>query len=393
MESLMALCTLGLVKEDVTLATAALKELLKHGKGKDKIYERCLIASAVYALQGRNVGVQREISKAIHSYPDNPAPWSLLSRLVPLYVPQKAKGGAVAGNVAHALDVNCAKEVLVSIAVNQLAAGHHMLEDEKNNPLKNIQKAIHLYPDNPTAWAVLMAACHAENTIVCLNNTQPKRTDLEMTLVSRVSAKTGENNLPCHYVQTLEDWCLCQAITSLEETGKLSEAEALCTKGLKSCPEHPALFLLLRQIQCKQLLQSHKELPDNILEELHKTVMTRSTSIAAWQANVSNEHWPSLVQEATTEALKLTSCPLATLLQALLQYNRKMGARETRRMLERVVYQPGNPETMVSVARWYLLQHLYAKDDQELIDVLIENAKANGDARALELNEKLSASA
>jgi len=38
-------------------------------------------------------------------------------------------------------------------------------------------------------------------------------------------------------------------------------------------------------------------------------------------------------------------------------------------MLERVVYQPGNPETIVSVARWYLLQHLYAKDDYELIDV------------------------
>lgn len=110
-------------------------------------------------------------------------------------------------------------------------------------------------------------------------------------------------------------------------------------------------------------------------------------------ANVSNEHWPSLVQEATTEALKLSPCPLAALLQALLQYNRKMGARETRRMLERIVYQPANPKTIVSVARWYLLQHLYAKDDCELIDVLIENAKANGDVRALELNEKLSASA
>lgn len=45
------------------------------------------------------------------------------------------------------------------------------------------------------------------------------------------------------------------------------------------------------------------------------------------QANVPDEHWPSLVQEATTEALKLSSCPLASLLQALLQYNRKMGAR------------------------------------------------------------------
>ena len=38
-------------------------------------------------------------------------------------------------------------------------------------------------------------------------------------------------------------------------------------------------------------------------------------------------------------------------------------------MLERVVYQPGNPETIVSAARGYLLQHLYAKDDCELIDV------------------------
>lgn len=67
-ESLKALCTLGLVKQDATLATAALKELLKHGKGDDGIYERCLIASAVYALQGKNVAVQREISRAIHRY-------------------------------------------------------------------------------------------------------------------------------------------------------------------------------------------------------------------------------------------------------------------------------------------------------------------------------------
>ncbi|XP_005505066.2 superkiller complex protein 3 isoform X1 [Columba livia] len=443
-ESLKALCTLGLVKQDATLATAALKELLKHGKGDDGIYERCLIASAVYALQGKNVAVQREISRAIHRNPDNPALWCLLSRLVPLYASQKAKGGARAGNIAHVLDLNHGKEALLNIAVNQLTAGCHMLEDKKNNPLKNIQKAIHLFPDNPAAWAVLMAACHAENTVVCLNNTQPKLTDLEMTLVSTVSAKTGENNLPRNYIQSLEDWCLCQAITSLEEAGKLSEAEALCTKGLKSYPEHPALFLLLRQVQCQQLLQSHKELPDNVLEELRKTVMASSPSVAAWQwlakvyqsqrmmvgaemcyrkslqlasqqgswhgklssllrlamlalevcmANVSNDHWPSLVQEATTEALKLTPCPLATLLQALLQYSRKMGARETRRMLERVVYQPGNPETIVSVARWYLLRHLYAKDDYELIDVLIENAKANGDVRVLELNEKLSSSA
>uniref|UniRef100_A0A8C0JB40 SKI3 subunit of superkiller complex n=1 Tax=Chelonoidis abingdonii TaxID=106734 RepID=A0A8C0JB40_CHEAB len=365
-ESLHALCALGLAKQDATLATAALKELLKHTKSKDNIYERCLITSAVYALQGRNVGVQRQASKAVH---------------------------------------RCV-----------------------------------VY--DPATWAVLMGACHAENTVVYLNNTQPKKRNLEMTLVATVSAKTKEKDLSAEYIQALEVWSLCQAITGLKETGRITEAEALCTKVC--CPNHPDLFLLLRQVQCKQLFQSHKELPDAILEELHKTVMSNSTSVTAWHwlakvyqsqrmmvaaemcyrkslqlasqqgswngklssllrlamlaleicmANISNDHWPSLVQEATTEALKLFFCPLAVLLQALLQYNRKMGARETRRMLERVVYQPGYPETIVSVARWYLLRHLYAKDDYELIDALVANAKANGDTRSLELDKKLSASA
>ncbi|XP_042711758.2 superkiller complex protein 3 isoform X1 [Chrysemys picta bellii] len=443
-ESLQALCTLGLAKQDATLATAALKELLKHTKSKDNVYERCLITSAVYALQGRNVGVQRQASKAVHSNPDDPALWALLSQLVPLYTPQNAKGGAVAGNVAHILDLNHGKKALLHTAVNQLAVGCHSAEDEKNNALKDIQKAVHLFPDDPATWAVLMGACHAENTVVYLRDTQPKRRDLEMTLVATVSAKTKEKDLSAEYIQALEDWSLCQAITGLKETGRITEAEALCTKGLKSCPSHPELFLLLRQVQCKQLFQSHKELPDAILEELHKTVMSNSTSVTAWHwlakvyqsqrmmvaaemcyrkslqlasqqgswngklssllrlamlaleicmANISNDHWPSLVQEATTEALKLSFCPLAVLLQALLQYNRKMGARETRRMLERVVYQPGYPETIVSVARWYLLRHLYAKDDYELIDALVANAKANGDTRSLELDKKLSASA
>uniref|UniRef100_A0A8C8SDS5 Tetratricopeptide repeat domain 37 n=1 Tax=Pelusios castaneus TaxID=367368 RepID=A0A8C8SDS5_9SAUR len=399
-ESLQALCTLGLAKQDATLATAALKELLKHIKRKDDVYERCLITSAVYALQGRNVGVQRQASKAVH----------------------RCVGGAVAGNVAHILDLNHGKVSLLNSAVNQLAVGCHSSEDEKNNPLKNIQKAVHLFPDDPATWAVLMSACHAENNVVCLNDAQPKRTGLEMMLVASVSAKTKEKDLSAKYIQALEDWTLCQAITGLKDTGRITEAEALCTKGLKRCPDHPALFLLLRQVQCKQLFQTHTELPDTILEELHKTVMSNFTSVTAWHwlakvyqsqrmmvaaemcyrkslqlasqqgswngklssllrlamlaleicmANVSNDHWPSLVQEATTEALKLSFCPLAVLLQALLQYNRKMGARETRRMLERVVYQPGYPETIASVARWYLLRHLYAKDDYELIDVRV----------------------
>uniref|UniRef100_A0A8V8TNJ4 Superkiller complex protein 3 n=1 Tax=Homo sapiens TaxID=9606 RepID=A0A8V8TNJ4_HUMAN len=440
-ESLQALCALGLAMQDATLSKAALNELLKHIKHKDSNYQRCLLTSAIYALQGRSVAVQKQISKAVHSNPGDPALWSLLSRVVAQYAQRNAKGGVVAGNVAHILDSNHGKKALLYTAVNQLAMGSSSAEDEKNTALKTIQKAALLSPGDPAIWAGLMAACHADDKLALVNNTQPKRIDLYLALLSAVSASIKDEKFFENYNQSLEKWSLSQAVTGLIDTGRISEAETLCTKNLKSNPDQPAVILLLRQVQCKPLLESQKPLPDAVLEELQKTVMSNSTSVPAWQwlahvyqsqgmmraaemcyrkslqlasqrgswsgklssllrlallalkvcmANISNDHWPSLVQEATTEALKLCFCPLAVLLQALLQFKRKMGARETRRLLERVVYQPGYPKSIASTARWYLLRHLYAKDDYELIDVLVNNAKTHGDTRALELNQRLS---
>ncbi|XP_048667410.1 tetratricopeptide repeat protein 37 isoform X2 [Marmota marmota marmota] len=440
-ESLQTLCALGLVMQDATLSKAALNELLKHIKHKDSDYHRCLLTSAIYALQGRSVAVQRQASKAVHSNPADPALWSLLSRVVAQCAQRNAKGGAVAGNVAHILDSNHGKKALLYTAINQLAMGSSSAEDEKNIALKTIQKAALLSPGDPAVWAGLMASCHADDKLALVNNTQPKRMDLYLALLSAVSASIKGKEFLENYNQSLERWSLSQAVTGLIDTGRVSEAEALCTKNLKNNPDQPAIILLLRQVQCKSLLESQKPLPDAVLEELQKTVMSNSTSVPAWQwlaqvyqsqgmmgaaemcyrkslqvasqqgswsgklssllklallaleicmANVSSDHWPSLVQEATTEALKLCFCPLAVFLQALLQFNRKMGARETRRLLERVVYQPGYPKSIVSAARWYLLRHLYFKNDYELIDVLVKNAETHRDTRALELNQKLS---
>ncbi|XP_045354481.1 tetratricopeptide repeat protein 37 [Leopardus geoffroyi] len=441
-ESLQALCALGLTMQDPTLSKAALNELLKHIKQKDSNYHKCLLSSAIYALQGRSVAVQRQASKAVHSNPADPALWSLLSRVVAQYTHRSAKGGAVAGNVAHILDSNHGKKALLYTAVNQLAMGSSSAEAEKNIALKTIQKAALLSPGDPAVWAGLMAACHAEDKLALVDNTEPKRMDLYLALLSAVSASIRDKEFLENYNQSLEKWSLSQAVTGLIDTGRLAEAEGLCTKNLKSNPDQPAVILLLRQVQCKPLLDSQNPLPDAVLEELQKTVMSNSTSVPAWQwlahvyqcqgmmgaaemcyrkslqvasqqgswsgklssllrlallalkacmANIPNNHWSSLVQEATTEALKLCFCPLAVFLQALLQFNRKMGARETRRLLERVVYhQPGFPKSIVSTARWYLLRHLHAKNDYELIDVLVNNAKTHGDTRALELNQKLS---
>uniref|UniRef100_A0A452QQ33 Superkiller complex protein 3 n=1 Tax=Ursus americanus TaxID=9643 RepID=A0A452QQ33_URSAM len=279
-ESLQALCALGLTMQDATLSKAALNELLKHIKQKDD-YPNCLLTSAIYALQGRSVAVQRQASKAVHSNPADPALWSLLSRVVAQYTHRSAKGGSVAGNVAHILDSNHGKKALLYTAVNQLAMGSSSAETENNIALKTIQKAALLSPGDPAVWAGLMAACHADDKLALVNNTQPKRMDLYLALLSAVSASIKDKEFLKDYNQSLEKWSLSQAVTGLIDTGRISEAEALCTKNLKSNPDQPAVILLLRQVQCKPLLESQSPLPDAVLEELQKAVMSNSASVPA----------------------------------------------------------------------------------------------------------------
>uniref|UniRef100_A0A3Q3MVM9 SKI3 subunit of superkiller complex n=1 Tax=Labrus bergylta TaxID=56723 RepID=A0A3Q3MVM9_9LABR len=445
-ESLLCLCALGLVHNDATLAAAALSELLKRGPGSGNVVEqRCLLTCTLLALQGNYSAVQREASRAVHSNPGNPSLWALLSRLVPQYHPRKANGGAMAGQVACLASMTQGKRALLHSGLNQLANGRHSGEDSHRNALKTMQRAVLLCPDDPATWAGLMAACHTENTSCYLSGSAPRIQGLEQTLMSIVSEKVQSvEEIERPLVQTLEGWVLQQAVTGLMLGGQLEQAEALCSQVLNVSPEHPAVMLSLTQVQCHHLLVANTGavLPDSVLDQLNKTVMMNPTNVGAWHwlaevyrsqgllvqavmaykqslqiasqlglhssqvasllrlallalgpcmAGIPGNDWTDLILEATTEVLKLGSSPMALLFQALLQYVTKMAARETRRLLERLVYAPSQdiPVTVVQVAGWYLLRHLHAKNDQELINVLLQHAKKNGHQRLLEFHATL----
>uniref|UniRef100_A0A672MPU7 SKI3 subunit of superkiller complex n=1 Tax=Sinocyclocheilus grahami TaxID=75366 RepID=A0A672MPU7_SINGR len=433
-ESLQCLCSLGLVHGEVTLASATLTELLKLGEHVGgAVEERCLLTCTLLALQGNYSGVHREAARAIHRNPGNPSLWALLSRLVPQYCPNKAK-----------VSILTSRALLYS-GVNQLASGRHSGEDRRHNALKTIQRAVLLCPDDPAGWAGLMAACHTENTACLLQGSAPRREDLErahMTLVSeKVKGLQAEDGL---LAQALEGWVLQQAVTGLKQSGQYDQAETLCSQVLSVSPEQPVVFLMLRQVQCERLLLSDAGncVPPAVLDQLSAAVMANHTSVSAWHwlaevyhsqgllaqasvayrqslqlasqlgdhigkmssllqlallalmpclAGVCVSEWKDLVLEASNEVLKMGSSPVALLFQALLQFSIKMGARETRRLLEKIVYASasGGSETIASVARWYLLRHLHAKDDLELIDTLLVNATAEGDSRLVDFHRRL----
>lgn len=448
-ESLLCLCALGLVHRDATLASAALTELLKQGSASANVVEqRCLLTCALLALQGNYSAVQREASRAVHSNPGNPSLWALLSRLVPQYYPRKANGGAMAGHVACLSSMTQGKRALLHSGVNQLASGRHSGEDSRRNALRTMQRAVLLCPDDPATWAGLMAACHTENTSCYLSGSAPCRQGLEQILMTVVSEKVRSvEEIERPLAQALEGWVLQQAVTGLMLGGQLEQAEALCSQVLNVSPEHPAVLLSLRQVQCQRLLAANggTVLPGSVLEELNNTVMLNPANLGAWHwlaevyrsqgllvqavmayrqslqlasqlgmhscqvasllrlallalgpcmAGIPGNDWTDLILEATTEVLKLGSSPMALLFQALLQYVTKMAARETRRLLERLVYVPSQdfPVTVVQVASWYLLRHLHAKNDEELINVLLQHAKKNGDQRLLKFPSLLASS-
>ncbi|XP_011614358.2 tetratricopeptide repeat protein 37 isoform X1 [Takifugu rubripes] len=448
-ESLLCLCALGLVHSDATLASAALTELLKQGAPSGSVVEqRCLLTCALLALQRNYSAVQREASRAVHSNPGNASLWALLSRVIPQYYPRKANGGATAGHVACLSSMTQGKRALLYSGVNQLANGRHSGEDSHNNALKMMQRAVLLCPDDPATWAGLMAACHTENTCCYLSGSAPRRQGMEQSLMAIVSEKVCDvEEIERPLAQSLEGWVLQQAVAGLMLAGQLEQAEALCSQVLSVSPEHPGVLLLLRQVQCQRLLGAadHAVLPDGVLEQLNNTVMVNPTNLGAWHwlaevyrgqglllqavmayrqslqlasqlgihnsqfasllrlallalrpcmAGVQGNQWADLILEATAEVLKLSPAPVALLFQALLQFATKMPARETRRSLERLtcVSSQDFPVTVVQVARWYLLRHLHAKGDEELIKVHLQHAKESGDERLLTFHSLLNKS-
>ncbi|XP_072289660.1 tetratricopeptide repeat protein 37 [Eucyclogobius newberryi] len=443
-ESLLCLCALGLVHNDTTLAAAALAELLKQTSNSQMVVEQhCLLTCTLLALQGNLSAVQREASRAIHRNPGNPALWAFLSRLVPQYFPKKANGGAMAGHVACLSSMTHGKRALLHSGVNQLASGKHFGDDNQSNALKTMQKAVLLCPDDPAAWAGLMSACHTENTACYLSGSVPRRTGLEQIFMSVVSEKVRSvEDIERPLTQLLEAWVLQQSVSGLALRGELEQAEALCSQVLSVSPEHPAVLLSLRQVQYRRLLLANEAtvLPDAVIEQLNSAVAMNPTNISAWHwlaevyqkqglllqavmtykqslqiasqlglhnsqvacllrlsllslrmcmAGTQGNDWKDLLQEATSEVLKLGSSPMALLFQALLQFTIKMAARDTRRFLEKLVYVSQDvPVTVVQVARWYLLRYLHNKNDEELIKVLLDHAKSNKDQRLLDFYQQ-----
>uniref|UniRef100_A0A8C4E3R1 SKI3 subunit of superkiller complex n=1 Tax=Dicentrarchus labrax TaxID=13489 RepID=A0A8C4E3R1_DICLA len=251
---------------------------------------------------------------------------------------------------------------------------------------REASRAVHSNPGNPSLWALLSrlvpqyyprkanVRLHTHTNINHTSNTNPGKLlyphtqGLEQTLMSMVSEK-GVCIGACVFYGLYYFVCWL--------------AEVYRSQGLLV----QAVMAYRQSLQLASQLSMHSSQVASLLR-------LALLALKPCMAGVPGKDWIDLVLEATTEVLKLGSSPMALLFQALLQYVTKMAARETRRLLERLVYVPSQefPVTVVQVASWYLLRHLHAKDDQELLNVLLQHAKKHGDQRLLKFHSHFASS-
>ncbi|KAK3606262.1 hypothetical protein CHS0354_037938 [Potamilus streckersoni] len=161
-----ALCALGILNADVTLATAAAQELVSIGDSKDHLLNSARLIFALKILKGQILEGKRYLQKLLHIDPSRYIIWRLLAEILIRFFPDCAAASASCARCSIILDWKNSQECIELLPIGQMNAGQHNTEDMNNNYLSSAQKALHLYPDKAANRAMLAAAVHSKGMLV-----------------------------------------------------------------------------------------------------------------------------------------------------------------------------------------------------------------------------------
>ncbi|GFN82445.1 arrestin domain-containing protein 3-like [Plakobranchus ocellatus] len=167
LNGLFALCSLGLLQKDITLATAVLDELYKRADATPKRKDTLFLEFYKYLLEGDHKAGKERLEEYLKTNPEDATVWSLLARIT--LSMSETEGAAVTeyatASIANSSFVAEMANQRMLQSLGQLSAGHHSTINSNGNALKNAQKAFHQNPGCISAQATLSCAVHAEARI------------------------------------------------------------------------------------------------------------------------------------------------------------------------------------------------------------------------------------
>lgn len=173
-DAIICLCSLGLVKEDWTLAQTAAAELLKlEPHTKDE--EVDLVLSKMFLLQGQSDTAKRFLAKSVHRYPWKSELWSRISEFLYQNVPTDSVA-LMTSNTALKLEYlsnsthrnDSIVGSVLSFAQSRQVAGLVQLSAGKPSRA-HLSRAVFMNPSNADHWQALSIELSSHSDEASLN--------------------------------------------------------------------------------------------------------------------------------------------------------------------------------------------------------------------------------
>ncbi|XP_012943920.1 tetratricopeptide repeat protein 37 isoform X2 [Aplysia californica] len=422
-QGLLALCALGLLQGDLTLASAVLEELSKLGDKDKYLRQIALLCLFRFMAQNDKAGGETYMRELVETYPEEASLWSLLSSYILLVSPDQGPAASECCVTALSLgsDADCLNDVLLQCRA-QMLAGHHSRQDRSKNALRSAQRAFHLNPGSVSAQSTFVSAVHAEAVLrlalhgnsdllqveqdllsLLLNkdlSPELKTWFLQHSVVNRILA--GDVQMATAQAKLLSEFpdptsfnkLVQNSLTSTVDSGLDHVSEA------NSLPLVLAISLLIDQGKFTEavalLKQFVKGKEEKISAAFYKSLLERSAFISykGLQESDSEVLKENLDTVAQTFKQKEISSTIVNALQAMrTEDNKRLAKHLFATALDQV--DAGTDVGYVSsLSRQGLVSLLWdsAKDsDQQLVKALLEDGKASKDSGLDRLVKELKA--
>ncbi|XP_044163899.1 tetratricopeptide repeat protein 37-like [Acropora millepora] len=285
-QGLMALCTLGLVSGDATLAGAALGELMRANNGNEALTGHiCYLYSRFYALQGNQKLGRSHIMKAIHSNPSSSVLWSHLASYLLQACPDELEAAACCSESSARLGGSHSVEHNPAIhpagIVGSGALRNHDKEAARISAtirtragLIASQKAVHAHPDHLSSWSVLAASVTATSIARNRERLERERGILDTRIAQFVQMKAStetdalkrrsENQLPAlvnwriSHLESAQSWSVIHHGHGLLFSKMLKEAADHVDQALTVYSSVPHVSTQLHFLKAQVLLASEQ---------------------------------------------------------------------------------------------------------------------------------------
>ncbi|XP_053375489.1 tetratricopeptide repeat protein 37-like [Mercenaria mercenaria] len=418
---LKALCALGLIQSDLTLAEAVLQELSSLGDDSSHLYDIALLGIGVDMVKGNLIDVKRKLQHLLHRNPCQPRLWHLLSTILLRFFPELGKCAVQAARNSVVIESAVKQTDYLLLTLSDMSAGNHGNRQNSYDAFLTAQRAVRYNPENLDNWATLASAIHAqavltpgwnrrlsllkhEYTLLCYIRTQDVSLALKFWCAKQKIVCTVHANMHNELME-----CLDELMTEFGSEMEVKQMFDMFSNILQdntgsvaaALDETSSLYywqilveMYIRAGLMKDVETTLKHCHYRVAKSANQVFLLKMAHLAFQQILTSpgnSDHFREVFKETADQLLTDDpDCTVVNLMQGVLNLhtNERLAKHQLKKILDSHV--TGSKGHDLSIARQALIHILVnTKKDSDLIQSILDDATTAEDTETVNFYNKI----